>query len=158
MAHSVHMDFETVYMPGGDFDVAVAWCDDCDWTGRGDEADVRDEANAHVRKAALEELPGRAAEVLNRFPVVRWDRCTIGDDRHGLPELTAFGWIDRDDGRTDFLLVQLDYDGDPVDFTTSSAKYSEQIMERLYGSAEGHRPCQRIDDVFGESVPNRVEA
>lgn len=97
-------------------------------------------------------------EVLNRFPAVFWDRCIDGNDHRGEAVFDVYGWIPRDGRRKDFLLVRFNGQGDPIDFTTSSARHSETIMERLYGTAEGHTPCQRVADVFGDRIPNRVGA
>src|SRR6185503_3283290 len=57
------------------------------------------------------------ADQMNLFPEVAWDRCT-GDDNAG----TAYGWIARDDGNKDFLLLM--WIPDTIGFCTSSARYS----------------------------------
>jgi hypothetical protein len=92
----------------------------------------------------------KAAAVLNKLPEVRWDRCVRRMER-----VTAFGWIDREDGRSDFVVVYIDHHG-AAGFATSSAKYSREFSERLFGTSEGHRDCERIEDVFGDLVPNKV--
>lgn len=92
----------------------------------------------------------RRAAFLNALPFVRWDRC-VGDD-----EQVVYGWIAREDGRADFVLMEFG-PGDDVGFTTSSALYSRDIMAALYGTAEGHRDCERVEDVFGAAVTRRIE-
>jgi hypothetical protein len=72
-----------------------------------------------------------------------------------MERVTAFGWIDREDGRSDFVVVYIDHHG-AAGFATSSAKYSREFSERLFGTSEGHRDCERIEDVFGDLVPNKV--
>lgn len=45
-----------------------------------------------------------------------------------------------------------------VTFFTSSAEFSESIYERLTGaSAEGHIPCQRVNETFGRLVVRATE-
>lgn len=98
----------------------------------------------------MNEVDKGRAEILNRLPMVRWDRCIRSDD-----EFTAYGWIDRDD----FVLVAFIVPEDPLGcwFWTSSATWSEEI-HRLLGGAGEHAPCERVNDVFGDRVPNRVGA
>lgn len=96
------------------------------------------------------------AEVLNRLEEVRWDRYVVDKC-----ELTVFGWIDREDGRSDFVVVEL---WEPADrkmvaarlVATSSASRSESIDQRLSGDGDGHIPCQRVEHLVGELVPNVV--
>ena len=99
-----------------------------------------------MNQARLEEL----AAVLNLFPEVRWDRTagTAGSR-------VAFGWVDRADGRADFLLVTFTAKG-AVGFTTSSAEHSAEWHRRLYGTDAGHSSCRRVEDVFGELVANAI--
>lgn len=92
----------------------------------------------------------KAAAVLNKLPEVRWDRCV-----RRMENMTAFGWIDREDGRADFVVVYIDHGG-PWAYATSSAEFSRSISERLFGITEGHRDCERIEDVFGDLVPNKI--
>lgn len=94
------------------------------------------------------------ADVLNLFPEVRWDRCLHpgGEDD---AEFVAYGWIDRDDGRSDFLLIRTR--GEGVGFTTSSAALSRDFGRRLHGTVEHHVDCERVEDVFGLLVANKVE-
>lgn len=89
------------------------------------------------------------AELMNRVPEVKWDRCVVGEVRG-----CAYGWIDRDDGKKDFFLLM--WDSGKWGFTTSSAKYSREFSERLFGTSQGHRDCQRIEDVFGDLVEHKI--
>jgi len=92
----------------------------------------------------------KAAEVLNLLPEVRWDRCV-----RRMEWLAAYGWIDREDGRSDFVVVYVDHNG-PVGYATSSAALSKTFSDRLFGSRVDHRDCERIEDVFGDLVKCKV--
>jgi len=96
----------------------------------------------------------RRAATMNALPFVRWDRAIPGGGF-----MDVYGWIDRDDGRFDFVLLTF-FDEHPPDappwWSTSSARYSAEIATILGGSTDTHNDCQRIDDVFGDRVPNRV--
>ncbi len=89
------------------------------------------------------------ATLMNKLPEVRWDRCA-GDMDAGC----VYGWLDRDDGRSDFVLFSW-RNGDFVT-TTSSASFSPVISERIHGNTTGHKPCKRVEDVFGDMVANKV--
>lgn len=105
------------------------------------------------------------AVVLNKFPEVKWDRLTRSnsDYRSGAETVwiaTCFGWIAREDGRSDFLVIELSrYGTDELwpTFTTSSAELSEEFNRRLWGDEVGHNECERVEDVFGPMVTNRVK-
>lgn len=75
-----------------------------------------------------------------RLDFVQWDRYTNGPGF-----VNAYGWIERPDARADFVLLQLWDDWTEPSFWTSSAQYSEEIARRLYGSADGHASCQRVE-------------
>lgn len=94
-----------------------------------------------------------AAEILNRFPEIRWDRLVEedGDD----PVLVVYGWIARDDARSDFVVFKIT-DDLRVGFVTSSARYSASISDRLYGDHDDHDDCQRVEEFFGALVVNAV--
>lgn len=100
-----------------------------------------------------------AADWLNRLPFVRWDRYVESDG-----DFAVFGWIDREDGRSDFVLVLWET-ADPLPgapcYWTSSAARSKEIGELLYGGIEGFDPdshvdCARVEDDFGGLVENAV--
>jgi hypothetical protein len=95
--------------------------------------------------------PSIIASAMNLLPEVLWDRCT-GDDVSGC----VYGWIARDDGRSDFVLLRWSEEG--FGHTTSSAERSASISKRLFGSSAGHRPCRRVEEVYGEAVANKVTA
>lgn len=86
------------------------------------------------------------AQAMNSFgETVRWDRCVARDDGG-----VVFGWIARADGRSDFLCLYWGEGG--FGMTTSSAEHSERFSQILFGTSEGHRPCQRIEDVFPQGT------
>lgn len=102
-------------------------------------------------------------ERMNRLPQVRWDRCVLHDSSG-----VTYGWIDRADGRSDF--VQLDFQwgtttglaGESVSWlavglSTSSAEHSSAMNDMLELGA-GHKDCERIEDVFGEKVNQLARA
>ena len=84
-------------------------------------------------------------DVCNELPFVHWDRFV---DCGGT--VVVFGWIDREkDNYKDFVCVEVSRRG-YVEFTTSSAQYSE-IISDIYVSHGRlppgvHEPCQRIED------------
>lgn len=92
-------------------------------------------------------LAEQRAEILNRLPIVKWGRSVPWEDGAGL---VAYGWIDRDDGRSDFVLVAFLWPAEPLSFTfwTSSAKHSAEIMELLCGDSAGHVDCERAAEVL----------
>jgi hypothetical protein len=98
------------------------------------------------------------AEILNRFPEVQWDRCTHYHWAH----YKVFGWLAREDGRSDFVLLEwtAGETNEPAqtNLTTSSAEYSQEFGRRLHGEHPGrvHLPCERVEDVFGALVPNAI--
>ena len=89
----------------------------------------------------------RYRSLLSLLSFVTWDRFT---------ESSAFGWIDRHDGRADFVALVNAKEG--VYSVTSSAERSADIGRLLYEwhgakwSAEKHRPCRRIEDVLPDLV------
>lgn len=89
-------------------------------------------------------------EKLKEAIPVEWDRFTKTDDGF----YVVYGWIARTDGQRDFVLFEMwDYERpENVFCTTSSAKYSEEIGRILYGSADGHNPCRKIDELFASST------
>jgi hypothetical protein len=84
-------------------------------------------------------------EVCNELPFVYWDRfidCGI--------VIVVFGWIDRkQDNYKDLVTIEIAARGH-VQFTTSSAEYSETISDifAAYGRIPkgAHQPCQRVED------------
>ena len=85
---------------------------------------------------------------LNLFPEVRWDRFTETDT-----EFDIYGWIARDDGRSDFILFEVTPSKTSDDwnwwFCTSSAKYSHEFDRRLdpKNDAKGHVDCERVESL-----------
>lgn len=98
-------------------------------------------------------LPKEQIEAcLASFPYIRWDRFI----RDGM-RITAYGWIDRaTDAYKDFVTFEFDSKGRVMDFLTSSARYSQDIFDRLYGDdgVSEHTDCERIEDQF--DIPNSI--
>lgn len=122
--------------------------------------------SSHDQPAAQgrDEVLAAMAERMNRLDFVRWDRCVRHDNT-----AVAYGWISRDDGRSDFVLLDFSWgdteglDGSTltwfaVGFSTSSAVYSAIISRLLHGGGEGveHRDCERVEDVLGALVNWKV--
>lgn len=84
-------------------------------------------------------------DVCNELPFVNWDRyIDLGST------VLIFGWIDRkQDSYKDFVSVEVNSRGQ-VQYTTSSAEYSEEIAEiyAAYGRLPrgSHESCQRVED------------
>lgn len=84
-------------------------------------------------------------EVCNELPFVSWDRFIDCDGT-----VVVFGWIDREkDSYKDFVTIEVSNQG-YIEFTTSSAKYSEVISDIYISHGRlipgMHQPCQRIED------------
>lgn len=77
-------------------------------------------------------------ETLKKINFANWDRFFTYPNG-----LSVFGWIDRDDGKKDFVL--LEFMGELMSFATSSKKYTEKIAEILNLQ---HSDCQRVEDCF----------
>lgn len=106
------------------------------------------------------EVLAALADRMNRIAQVRWDRCVMRSASG-----VSYGWIDRDDGRSDFVLLDFSWGetsglaGETVPwlsvgYSTSSAEFSEAIGTAL-GLGGDHKDCERIEGVFGESVARR---
>lgn len=92
-------------------------------------------------------------ETLNTLPFVRWDRLA-GLDEGAWLSLCVYGWIDREDGRSDFVVLTFDDRG--LSFVTSSAERHDEINTRL-GFGAGGDQCRRVEDVLGSDVTNHIE-
>lgn len=88
-------------------------------------------------------MDDKIAAVLNKLPFVRWDRCS--GDVGGV--LFVFGWIDREDERSDFALA-IFHAGEVWTVTTSSAKHSALICALVFGVEAEHVSCERVRDVL----------
>ena len=86
--------------------------------------------------------------ILNIFPEVKWDRW-IGTIKH----LYAYGWIARDDGRSDFMSIEIK-DGKWENFFTSSAKHSEIFAKRVNSK---HSVCNRVENHFKNTNHIKLE-
>ncbi|MEY2512703.1 MAG: hypothetical protein QOJ89_61 [bacterium] len=116
----------------------------------------REQAVADILRCVENERLDRRAAVMNYLWFVRWDRAVPGDGF-----VDVYGWIARDDGRSDFVLLTF-WDahppGTPPSWTTSSARYSAEIAEIINGSTDTHNACRRVGDVFGDRVRNQVSS
>lgn len=81
----------------------------------------------------------RIAEILKRFPEVKWDRWA-----GPLEAMQVFGWIERTDGRSDFVLLAI-VGGELVNLATSSAMHSAAFASRF---GLPHADCRRVADDF----------
>lgn len=93
--------------------------------------------------------PEKIAEVLNRLPMVQWDRGIRApvEGTHEDTALVVYGWIERDDDHLDFVEVTFVTWSEQVGHTTSSARYSRAISILLDGADAPHFPCVRIADI-----------
>lgn len=85
-----------------------------------------------------------------RLPFVLWDRYIQGTDY-----VTVYGWIPRDDGRSDFVVLDIEEGRTEPVYHTSSVKYSREICHLLYGPGSGHVDCQRVE-CAGLPLPNVI--
>lgn len=76
---------------------------------------------------------------------VQWDRFTKTEDGFYI----VYGWIPRGDGDRDFLMFEMwaTRPMSEVFYTTSSAKYSRQIMTLLYGDEFEHNDCRKFEEL-----------
>jgi hypothetical protein len=80
--------------------------------------------------------------------LVEWDRYGIrNEDDSGF----IFGWIKRDDGFYDFVIIKFWLDWDKkgaffYNYDTSSKKYSKEIGVRLGSNLDGYLECRSASD------------
>jgi len=102
----------------------------------------------------------RIAEFLNRLPMVFWDRCIRGEieaeDGDTYTFCDVYGWIERSDGRRDYAKLDFVSWAELPAVSTSSAKYSEEIVRLCNGPDSPHYPCECVSDVFGAAVERTV--
>lgn len=86
-------------------------------------------------------------ELLNRLPFVTWDRLIVEDEW-----VCVYGWIARDDRRSDFVLfrVPLNPEADGATSYTSSARFDGLIADLVDpgGVERTNRPtdpCWRVE-------------
>jgi len=94
----------------------------------------------------IDTLPEWCQEILEDLEMVTWDRFVVGADPARGQVIRVYGWIDRPDSHEDFVLVRFypETDNHRRGFTTSSATYSPQIAERLFGE-HVENECQRVE-------------
>lgn len=83
-------------------------------------------------------------DVAEKIPVI-WDRYTNSGTHY-----YVYGWIERTDGKRDFVVLEMEQDSEAlraIDFVTSSAKYSREIMKILFITDAGHTDCQLISEL-----------
>lgn len=80
--------------------------------------------------------------------IVEWDRYRIRDETEGG---YIFGWIKRDEGNYDFVVLNFQKVDDTiiVSYNTSSKKYSKEIGDRLGCKDNTYAECRPA----GEIVP-----
>ncbi len=83
---------------------------------------------------------------LNLFPEVTWDRYVEYDDT-----FSVFGWIARDDGRSDFYTMDFKK-GLFNSSKCSSARYSKEFWSRICAvhpelPLDAHIDCRRVEDL-----------
>lgn len=88
-------------------------------------------------------------ETCNQFPFVTWDRFVEWPDWKDGLGVTVSGWIEREDQYKDYMVLDF-FDDGTVEYMTSSAKYSQEIWNMLYGInlASKHTDCKRVEDHF----------
>jgi hypothetical protein len=117
---------------------------------------MTDETDTAIVPVELTEAQrAKAARYLNALPFVTWARYVAVRDEDGDIRVCVYGWIAREDGRSDFVCLYFDFD--PVGlfdvaFATSSAKHSETINNVVTGGATEHFPCRRVEEGFGPLI------
>lgn len=100
--------------------------------------------------------PAEIAAVLNSLPMVQWDRFIEAPVESDHWMIVVYGWIARDDGQRDYVVLEFCSWTELPSFSTSSAKWSAQINEILYGPEAEHFDCQRVNIEFGDLVERKV--
>ncbi len=107
-----------------------------------------------------DEQKTQVAAAMNLLPFVRWDRFIDWEYDEGSNGVLVYGWIDRDDGRADFVTLQFEsawgWKPDQCAATTSSAARSREIQQLLGHDAADHADCKRVDEHFGDLVRNKT--
>ena len=89
-------------------------------------------------------------QMLQRLPFVEWDRGIVAET-----VATVFGWIQRHDGKRDFVYLEFDRStSEVVWWATSSAKYSRQITDALVPGTD-HFDCKPFETVLQEMLGGR---
>jgi hypothetical protein len=88
----------------------------------------------------------KIAIFLNKYPEVKWDRFTDDKDQN---EICFYGWVERTDGKYDYLELAFNHDGDEKWYSTSSALLSDDFARR---GGFVHNTCQRVENLLGNTV------
>lgn len=96
-------------------------------------------------------IPSYVGDELAKLDFVSWDRFTIGTDPDRGTAINVYGWIDREDEYKDFVVVTfyVDTDNGLISYVTSSARWTDEIARRLFGTSCGHNECRRVEEYFG---------
>jgi len=83
--------------------------------------------------------------------IVKWDRYAIRENEAGG---FIFGWIKRDDGFFDFVVINFQMNAGHLLFgyNTSSKKYSREIIKRLGGSDENYLECRPAKEILPDDT------
>lgn len=85
----------------------------------------------------------RMVDVMARFPEVVWDRFA-GTDAN----LVVYGWIERDDDRSDLIAILFYEEATSLGWFTTSALHSADFAARLGYAPEEHSECERVEEHF----------
>ena len=103
----------------------------------------------------IDDLHEHVADALETLSWVKWDRYVEFYDDSGQQAVDVYGWIEREDGRADFVVLTVFGDGE-IGHVTSSPMADKRINKELYGApADAGNECQRVEDEF--DAPNMVE-
>lgn len=78
---------------------------------------------------------------LDQFPEVRWDRWVPWHSG-----ASVYGWISREDGRSDFLAIEFSMHT-PTNFLTSSVLHHETFASRLGVALDERSVCRRVTEL-----------
>lgn len=81
-------------------------------------------------------------EMAEHIPIT-WDRFI---DSPGF--VTIYGWLERSDGKRDFIIILMSKLSETLIFyATSSIKYSQAIQDYLGVAPEDHNDCQLFENM-----------
>lgn len=86
--------------------------------------------------------------MLEKLDFVNWDRFVNPAES----EYFFYGWIRRDDGYNDFVVLSY-YQGQWW-YITSSASMTHELARVIDGTEGDHCPCQRVEGSF--DIPNMI--
>ena len=100
----------------------------------------------------IDDIKAVLTDLMMKLPFVQWDRYV--EHLEEAQQAVFYGWIARDDGKFDFVLVSYyskyhPFWADCISYSTSSKRYSPELSRILLGREE--RPeavCKRIEYDF----------